>query len=655
MKHFFSILALVITIPVFLSAQQSPLDYGKVIPSDFNNTLYPNEKGAEAIVLLNYLKAEMINESGFKIKYTRHVRIRILKSSGYDYANISIPYSKSDQLIGLEACTHNFENGETVSIDLSKKDFISENIYGNEYTRRFTFPQVREGSIIEYTYSYIESDIWQFVPFTMQKSIPVRHAEFLAVYPDYFVYNINRSGFNYIEEIHSTQSGYVGTMSANFNVYLWTGRNLPAFQPEPYLPAMHEYLAGLSFELAAVNFPNGSDEFASPTYNRFSQRLMLSDLFGKYLNSYLLFSGEVKKFTAGANNQYEKMEAIYNNIRNYMSWNGNNSFMLSKNHKDAYKDKNGNSADINLMLVNMLRTAGINADPVILSTINNGTLNRLMAYDGNFDYVVCLANIDGEEYLLDATNNYLPMGYLPYYCLNGEGWVVNEEKGRFVNLRNEEKDFKTEYYRIQINEDGSISGNLEINYEGYSGYNLKKELKNIGDEYLKAKYLADYANVKFTDLEVTGLQDIETPLNINFGIETGKILQDAGEIVFFSPSNIYLSNNSINPFVKEYREFPVNLGCPEMIYFIYLIEIPENLSIDEIPETIRLVMPDNAGRFTFSVTAENNTIHLQGQLQINKTYFTPEEYPALREFYTLINQSLNKMIILKRNDNISQL
>jgi hypothetical protein len=38
----------------------------------------------------------------------------------------------------------------------------------------------------------------------------------------------------------------------------------------------------------------------------------------------------------------------------------------------AYKDKTGNVAEINLMLTAMLRYAGLNANPVLVSTRSNG-------------------------------------------------------------------------------------------------------------------------------------------------------------------------------------------------------------------------------------------------------------------------------------------
>ena len=54
--------------------------------------------------------------------------------------------------------------------------------------------------------------------------------------------------------------------------------------------------------------------------------------------------------------------------------------------RKAYKDKTGNVAEINLMLTAMLRYAGINANPVLVSTRSNGI--ALFPNRTAFNYVI---------------------------------------------------------------------------------------------------------------------------------------------------------------------------------------------------------------------------------------------------------------------------
>ncbi len=117
-----------------------------------------------------------------------------------------------------------------------------------------------------------------------------------------------------------------------------------------------------------------------------------------------------------------------------MKWNGYEEMLPDESFTKAHREKTASNAVINLMLVNMLRTAGVTADPLVLSTRENGQINPFVALPTELNYVVCIATIEGKDYLMDASDKFLPMGELPFKCLNGEGWLLSPNRGRWVKL-----------------------------------------------------------------------------------------------------------------------------------------------------------------------------------------------------------------------------
>lgn len=98
-------------------------------------------------------------------------------------------------------------------------------------------------------------------------------------------------------------------------------------------------------------------------------------------------------------------------------------FLFQRSQK-AYTDKTGNVAEINLMLTSMLRYAGLEANPVLISTRSNG-----IAYYPTiaaFNYVVSAVDISGELVLLDATEKYSNINVLPFRDLNWIGRLVKK-------------------------------------------------------------------------------------------------------------------------------------------------------------------------------------------------------------------------------------
>ncbi len=274
-----------------VSSQTSPITFGAVSRADLETELYPTEKGAEAVVLCDYATAKVNDE--FQIEFTRHVRIKIFKSTGLDQANIQIVYTKFDKISDLKAATYNLEDDKITTDEVGSKEFYLERVNSYRYTTRFSFPNVREGSVIEFIYTLRQEEIRSYKAFLFQRMIPVRHVEYYATIPGFFTYTINLNHNSMIQQQHATLKGYYNTTQVSFDQYHWTGNNLVPFEPEPMMPESDEYFAGVDFVLTNIKMPNGGYFEESPTYAKLYDKLLG---FGQLsqINNTLLFAGKVK-------------------------------------------------------------------------------------------------------------------------------------------------------------------------------------------------------------------------------------------------------------------------------------------------------------------------------------------------------------------------
>ena len=93
--------------------------------------------------------------------------------------------------------------------------------------------------------------------------------------------------------------------------------------------------------------------------------------------------------------------------------------------KKPFHERSGSSSEINLLLTLMLKNAGLDANPVIFSTRDNGWLSAFSLQLQNSILFLQELSIDGKIYLLDATSEFCPFGYLPPNDINGQGRVIN--------------------------------------------------------------------------------------------------------------------------------------------------------------------------------------------------------------------------------------
>ncbi|RZK18649.1 MAG: transglutaminase domain-containing protein [Pedobacter sp.] len=120
--------------------------------------------------------------------------------------------------------------------------------------------------------------------------------------------------------------------------------------------------------------------------------------------------------TKDATDDLSKAKAIYNYIKKQVKWDNYYGIYSADNIKKSLDNRSGNTADINLNLIAALSAANLDAEAIILSTRENGTINKLYPVISDFNYVVAKVNIGEKSYLLDATEPLLPFGLLPLRC-----------------------------------------------------------------------------------------------------------------------------------------------------------------------------------------------------------------------------------------------
>ncbi len=628
--------------------QTSPAMFGDVTREELETAPMPYEKGAGATVLCDYATAKMNYDNGFRIEFTRHLRIKIFKSTGYGLASIQIPYDKSNNVENLKAFTHNMGDSMPVKDAVGKKQFFHETVDPYHNMIRFTFPNVREGSVIEYSYTTTQNDIWAFPGMRFQRSIPVRHVEYQAYIPVFFQYTIYLNQGNLFEFHQEIQKGYFMGLPANTIIYHWSGDNLPAYEPEPLMPESEEYLAGIDFALASVNVPDRVSYVASPTYAKFSEELLNQSLVGQQLDNTILFAGKVRKIIGPQDSPLKKMQAVYDYVQKHMNWNGYEQLWPDRSLEKAAQEGTGTSAEINLILLNMLRTAGIPAYPVVLCTRDKGHMNPQVALAGRLNYLVCCAIIDGVDYLLDATDKFLPAGMVPFKCLNGQGWILSNSGGRWIKILKNERYTTQEFYDLTLNEGRELTGTGIVTFSGYDAVNLRRLVQNEGEAGFRKAVIGNAGNIVINNLRFQNRDSLQLPLLITFDITFRHYLKNMDQMVFFKPLISIFGNYQVS-WIKDERMFPVDMGCPATEKLNFRIRLPDHYRTEELPGTVKIGLPDNDASFIFGAESGSNNLVISFELNVNRTFFDTEDYQSFREFYTHVNRKCNEMVILREN------
>jgi len=653
-------------------AQKPPIKFGKVSMDEMKMTVYDKDTTAEAVVLVDYSKAEISYDQreGFMIIANMIKRIKILKKEGLDEANIEIPFfyqsaESSEEIPVIKAQSHNLEKGKIVTTKLSKKDIFEEDETKYRKLKKFAVPNVKVGSIIEYSYQFKSPFLKHFPGKYFQSFIPTVWSEYRVEIPEYFEYKQifgqyrrpditdNNTGSRAITFNSRTRgAGVMGNkisteqVSYTSNILRWVYKDLPGFRLEKHITSPNDYLAKLEFELLSTNYPGSAVKTYTLNWKEVIMNLLIDDNFGSALSR----KGIVKELTEQINpadSREKKLVQAYYLIKKHMKWNGRYSIYAESTLRHAFKNNKGNTAEINLLLVNLLKSVGVDAYPVLISTRAHGKINASYPRTRAFNSVVVIASIGGGKTLLDASVGYLTPGELSINSLNGKGLIAKKGEASWVDLLGKERVYNSGTAMAKL-KDEKLTAQVVRSYKSASGTVKRDKIARTGKDKFIENYKEKNSDWRITEYKIENEKDASKPLKENIKIESFDDI-DASEDIIYLPA-VLTDKVEENPFSSETREYPVDFGMPIFQKYMVMITIPEGYKVEELPQVAKVLLPNKAGSFIYQAKQVGTNIQVLSQLKIDKVVFSPQEYHLLKELYRLIIEKYGEQIVLKKID-----
>lgn len=650
-------LLLSVLLPVMANAQD--FEYGKIIGSDVNLKNTAIDSNANAVVIREYGESQMRFDDytgKLYIEFLHHVKLKIFNKNGVKSGNIEIHKNiyreDQDEVAELTATTYNYINGELQKFQLDKKNIFTEKINKYHELTKFTMPNLGEGSIIEYSYHLKQPYIFNFRGWDFQSDIPKLYSKYVAYIPAVYNYNASIRGYKKLDSTAARVSkGCIRILGRDFDCSRMTYimKNIPAFAEEEYMTAASNFRSAIYFELSDYyNLNNGVKQNVTKTWKDVDNELMEDRRFGAQIKSKNIFQNLLPDMLKGAADSLGKANAIYSYIHKNIKPNGFIGIYSENTIKKALESHSGNTADINLALVAALNAAGLDADAVILSTRANGTVNSLYPVLSDFNYVVVKLKIGDKEYLLDATQPYLPFGMLPLHCINGQGRVIRQKKPSYWSpLKAGQRESTVYVLEGSLTADGKLKAKLTTTTVGYAALRKRQEIAkaNSVDEYIE-KLDGQLPGITISKYHIRNVDSLDNPVTEVYEMEMNVFDNMDQDQLFYNP--FFIDRISKNPFNLNERTYPVDLGAAREIRIAAVLKLPDQFAVADMPKNLSLVLADKGGKYVFQAADEGKVLTYNQIFQLSKPVYRPEEYLALKEFYSRIIQLQKTDVVLKK-------
>lgn len=602
-------------------SQKAPMKYGKITKADLEMKVYPSDTSASAAILCNY---GYFNSNQFQFVWT--IRIKILKKEGTHWGDQIFPIPSKSNIKGI---TFNLENGQVVESKLKSESIFKERVTNNISRIRVAMPNVKEGSVIdlEFVFQGLPNE-WRF-----QEEIPVRWSELIIEPSPYLDFNTNFTGFVPLAERSDIR---------------WVSREMPAFKKEPYMNDMSNYITKADIELRSFVVPNVINYYGSTSWDAVNNNLFKDEKFGGALTGSMYLHSVAKEIGNKYTDPLDKLKAALAAVKK-VKWNERNSLFASVTSLGSvYDKKTGNSADINMILIQLLRKLDFEVYPLALSTRDNGFLPILRPTLDKFNYVLAYTKIGDKPYLLDATEEKMPVGLLPQRCFNLRGRIVDDKKPEWVDIMPDKKLKRFIQYDLKLETDNQITGKLNFVRFDYSAFDFRKayEKFNSRDEYLK-DFENGHKGLSVINCNINNLDSIYFPVTDEYDVKIKNMVSYAGNLLYINP--MMYQNMDENPFKVEERKYPVDFIYPSELTYIFKLALPDGYKITGMPKPLIIKMPDNSASCVYQIVSMGNTIQLTYKYLINKPIFNEKEYTYLRSFFSEVIKKQAEPIVLSTN------
>jgi hypothetical protein len=592
---------------------------------------------------------------------TRHVALKILNERGYQYAEVLIPFDEHTHIERLEARTItkdkriiNVSPDQIYEVDLFP-DLI---FFSDVKAKKFTFPAVEPGAIIEYIYTVVTESVKLWEEHQFQKPEPVLISrfcldvpsgmEFKQVFrcPDYLPETFKSKARNLSSWVK--RGGYREKSSSKWarKTYQYVLSNLPAIPMEERMPPWHSVGARLVFcspSFLGEGILNSFQDLGN----------WYAEMISKSLEADTPVRRKAKEITRDLKTVEEKIRAIYRYIQErfrYVAVELGIGKIVPQSPKEVERNRYGDCKGLSALMIAMLRSIGVKAYPALLKTKDKGELDEEFVALSQFNHMIVCVEKGKERIWLDPTAKSCAFLSLPWQDQGVKALVVKPGGSYLITTpasTAKENSIETEW-DVKLYADGRLTCRVQSVFTGQWQFLLREALRRSSDKEQRdwiTRHLAQtFPRAQLINYRVSDLKERETPLILSYQFESPNILQKVGDSLLF-PLHL---RAEIASFTQRNRVHPVIFDYPFNQVDEIRVHLPAGYTVEELPEEVDI--ETQFGTLKITLTEEQGYVIYRREILWNATVIAASEYEKLCQFQQKITSTQRKNIVLKKSE-----
>ena len=607
-----------------------------------NGAVPSHEEDAVAVILLDDTETTVRDNGEIQTLHRR--AFRILRPEARDrFGEISVPFDSDTKISSLHAWTI-APGGQEIAVsekDAVEHGFLDDLEYTDEKVKTLHFPEANPGSVVGYEYSqrdrpYAFEDSWDF-----QRSVPVKESRFDLKLPP--GWEFSAKWFNHSEQAPQNPAP---------NEWIWETTEVPALRSEKNMPPVQAVAGWVGIKY----FPRDPALRAKSAGTWSDIGVWYNGLTLSRRDSSPAIHQKVTELTSALAEPLAKIQALGSYVQHnihYFAVEIGIGGLQPHPAAQIFAHQFGDCKDKATLLSAMLKEIGVDSYYVAVDDFRDGVQPDYPSI--SFNHVILAIRLPdnindvalysvvhdpklGKLLIFDPTNEYVPVGYLPYYLQSTYGLVMGPEGGALVALPvlppATNRLMRTGQFSLTSS--GVLSGAVrEVRWgdpaqEGRQEYLEIQPSKRV--ERLESFLQQSLPNFGLRSASLGDLEKYENPLTIDYNFVSSGYARNAGDEIFFRP--LVLANDDVDLIElfsqNKPRQYPVEFDAASRHYDAFDISLPAGYVVDGASAPVKISC--DAAAYTSSIEVKDGVLRYTRTFEIRQVHVPAEKLSELKEF-----------------------
>lgn len=537
---------------------------------------------------------------------------------------------------------------KTQSFDHPEDVIVSYNdTWGPQLLYTYTIPGVREGSIVDYSYTIITSlgSGLRFNYWYIQDMAYTILCRFTIDAPrDFMPFKSS------LENIAMSLAPDTEIIKER-KIVTWQFADVPSVAPEPLMPSPSQLFGRLIVDYQwPSSFTSEPKGYWRQVGRSQSQRVR------RFVENSITLETLARNITGAGDEPQEKVGKISNwiqkNIRNLASLpaeqllDGSDLVHEEVSDVDELLDAGqGNVLEINKMAVGLMKAAGLEAYLSFAVSREKGVLHYNILDTTQLNCSFVAVRLYGDEVIFSNPAAFdAPADVIPWY-LQGAIAVICTPGGSVfyrIPLERQEKNISRTTISLTVDFSGGATGTVEHSFSGQESITLRNATYTLPSDmqegYIKMLLLQDFPGARIDKLSFSGIDRSEENIQITAELYIPGYLSVNGRRMRIA------SELEILPFrsetLAEVRKYPISFKYPHKKRIEERVKLPHGFVLDHQPVNNKGL--SDLGSTTDILRIRQGGYEREREISLNRIFFKPEEVEEVKTFFKFTKYSQAK-------------